>query len=426
MSKSTPATTPSITEKDLKLIDLSMMDAEQAVDALIGHAVSIGASDLFLISNEQHVACQVRRLGLMRTIAILGRDEGRRTRAFIRNNAGMKMDDVRRPDEGRWIWAADGHDPEDPAHSVDMRISMIPTLYGEDLAIRLLVRSNALYQLDRLGMHPKQLHRYQEIISSPGGLVLIVGPTGSGKTATLYATLMELNDGDRKINTIEDPIEYAVEGLRQSQVNAMVGMGFAELLRALLRQNPDVIMVGEIRDAETARTAVHAANSGMLVLATLHSPSTAASVQAMRAYGVPNHFLANCLRGVVAQRLVRTLDPDSRTEIDLTGTDAFEEIADLLGPDEGNKAYGPRPTAGNQMTGYTSRAGVFEVMQVSRHMRNMIARESGAAAIRDQAIADGMIEFRKAALLKVAQGVTSTEEVFRVIPTDDLLVDDQE
>lgn len=407
-----------------QLTDLSGMTAEAAVDALIARCVAMGASDLFIESNEQHVAAEARHLGVMRTIAILARDQGRRAIAYIRNNAGMKMDETRRPDEGRWIWVPDGDDSDDVDNSVDLRISIIPTLYGEDVGMRLLVRNSTLYRLENLGMFERQFNKYQQMIGSPGGLILITGPTGSGKTATLYASLMRLNDGERKINTIEDPIEYAVEGLRQSQVHTGIGMGFAELLRAVLRQNPDVIMVGEIRDAETAKTAVRAANSGMLVLATLHAPSTAASVQAMRAYGVSNHFLANSLRGAVAQRLVRTLDPNSRTEIDLGGTHAFEEIKDLLKPGQGEKAYAPVPTPDNQMSGYSGQTGVFEVMQISRNVRNMIATEASAVAIRDQAIKDGMLEFRKAALLKVAQGETSTEEVFRVIPTEDLLLDE--
>lgn len=407
-----------------QLTDLSGMTAEGAVDALIARSVAMGASDLFLEANEQHVAAEARHLGIMRTVAILDREQGRKAMAYIRNNSGMKMDETRKPDEGRWIWVPDGDDSDDVDNSVDLRLSIIPTLYGEDVAMRLLVRNSTLYKLENLGMFEKQLSKYQQMISSPGGLILITGPTGSGKTATLYATLMRLNDGQRKINTIEDPIEYSVEGLRQSQVHSSIGMGFAELLRAVLRQNPDIIMVGEIRDAETAKTAVRAANSGMLVLATLHSPSTAASVQAMRAYGVPNHFLANSLRGAVAQRLVRTLDPATRKEIDLGGTHAFEEIKDLLKPGEGEKAYSAVPAPDNQMSGYTGRTGVFEVLQVTRNVRNMIAAEASAVAIRDQAIKDGMLEFRKAALLKVAQGETSTEEVFRVIPTEELLLDE--
>ena len=407
------------------LTDLSGLRAEDAIDKLIARSVQMGASDLFLVTNEQHVAAEVRHLGLMRTIAILDREQGKRAIAFVRNNAGMDLGETRHPDEGRWIWVPDGDGADgDADNSVDMRISVIPTLYGEDIAVRLLVRSNTLYKLENLGMYDKQLGKYQQLIANPAGMVLITGPTGSGKTATLYATLMKLNDGRRKINTIEDPIEYAVEGLRQSQVNAAIDLSFPDLLRAVLRQNPDVIMVGEIRDKETALTAVRAANSGMFVIATLHSPSTAATVQAMRAYGVSNHFLANSLRGVVAQRLIRTLDPATRTKIDLGGTHAFEEIKDLLKEGEGETVYAPGPAESNQMSGYSGRTGIFEVMTVSRAIRQMINDNEPAAKIREQSIRDGMLEFRKAALMKVARGETSTEEVFRVIPSEELLLDE--
>ena len=415
---------------EVHLTDVNNLSAEQAIDRLVARAVAMGASDLFLETNEDFVVAEVRHLGVMRTISRLTREQGKKAIAYVRANAGMEIGETRKPDEGRWIWtpeAFDDDENEDTAteldNSVDLRISVIPTLYGEDIAMRLLVRSNTLYQLEVLGMYDKQRSKYNQIIGSPSGMVLITGPTGSGKTATLYATLMKLNDGTRKINTIEDPIEYAVEGLRQTQVNEDIDLHFADMLRAILRQNPDVIMVGEIRDAETAMTAVRAANSGILVLATLHAPSTASAVQSMRAYGVPDHFLANSIRGIVAQRLVRTLDPKTRTEMDL-GTNAFEEISDLLKPGEGSKLYTAVPAENNHMSGYSGRTGVFEIMLMSKGVRTLINSGATASEIREQAIKDGMLEFRKAALLQVARGQTTMEEVLRVVPTEELLIEE--
>jgi type II secretory ATPase GspE/PulE/Tfp pilus assembly ATPase PilB-like protein len=422
MSTAAPSTAAEIQQTDVLGVS-----AEEAIDRLVARAVAMGASDLFLNASEHEIVAEVRHLGVVRQIATLNRDQGKRAVAYIRNNAGMSMGDLRRPDEGRWIWTPEARENDGTEdveveldNSVDLRVSVIPTLHGEDAAMRLLVRSSTLYDLEKLGMTAKQLGKYRQMIGNPGGLVLICGPTGSGKTATLYATLMRLNDGTRKINTIEDPIEYAVEGLRQSQVNDDIEMDFGDLLRAVLRQNPDVIMVGEVRDAETAMTAVRAAASGILVFATLHAPSTASAIQSMRAYGVPDHFLANGLRGVVAQRLVRTLDPTTRQKLDL-GTEAFEEVRDLLGPDEGNSIYAAVPAESNHMSGYAGRTGVFEVMQVTPAIRALIANNAPARSVRDQAIKDGMVEFRKAALLAVARGETTTEEVFRVIPTEELL-----
>ncbi|GIW77216.1 MAG: hypothetical protein KatS3mg104_2279 [Phycisphaerae bacterium] len=400
------------------MIDVSKLPPEKAIQRLIDHAVEMGASDLFLLSNEQHLAVMVRHLGIVLPISVETPENGKRILTHIRNMAGMDLNDRRRPADGRWIYKNDEGD------SVDLRINTIPTMYGEDMAIRLLVRNHALLQLEKLGMETSQLQEYRQMIGSPGGLILITGPTGSGKTSTLYATLIELNDGKKKINTIEDPIEYAVEGLRQSQVNPHIGMNFAEMLRSILRQSPDIIMIGEIRDEETARVATHAANSGILVLATLHAPTAAAGIQSMRAYGVPNHFLSVALRGIVSQRLVRTLDPDNRLEFDIScAPDTFAEVQKYLSPEEGKKLYAPKPAQSNQMTGYTGRTGVYELMAINRDIRSMIAEGRSAKEIRDHAISQGMLEFRQAALLKVARGLTSTEEVFRVIPTEVLLLD---
>ena len=413
----TPA--PSTPVAPTQMVDVSRLSSEKAIEKLIDHAVTMGASDLFLVTNEEHVAVLVRHLGMIMPISIEGAESGRRILAHMRNMSGMDVSDRRRPADGRWIYRGTGGSP------VDLRISTIPTMYGDDAAVRLLVRGNTLYKLDNLGMMPTQLQHYRQMIHNPSGLVLITGPTGSGKTATLYATLIELNNGQRKINTIEDPIEYSVEGLRQSQVNPHIQLGFAELLRSVLRQSPDVIMLGEIRDEETARTAVHAANSGILVLATLHAPSAAAAIQSMRAYGVPNHFLSVALRGIVGQRLLRTLDPNCRNSFDISGApETFAEVQSMLGPEEGKTLFAPKPGPSNGMTGYVGRTGVYEVMSINPALRALISDGSNARAIREAAVEDHMLEFRHAALLKVARGQTSTEEVFRVIPSDVLLIDE--
>jgi type II secretory ATPase GspE/PulE/Tfp pilus assembly ATPase PilB-like protein len=400
------------------MIDVSKLPAEKAIARLIDHAVDMGASDLFIVSNEQHIAALVRHLGIVMPITTETSENGRRITTHLRNMAGMDVSDRRRPADGRFIYR------REDGNTIDLRINTIPTMYGEDMAIRLLVRDHAILNLDRIGMEPSQLVEFRQDLANPSGLILITGPTGSGKTSTLYASLMALNDGRKKINTIEDPVEYAVEGLRQSQVNPAIGMTFAEMLRSVLRQSPDVIMIGEIRDEETARTAVHAANSGILVLATLHAPTAAAAIQSMRGFNIPNHFLSVSLRGIVSQRLVRTLDPASRMEFDISGAPGtFEEVQSHLAPGEGEKLYAPLPAPSNNMTGYTGRTGVFELMPMSRTIRTMIAEGKTARDIRDRAIADGMLEFRHTALLKVARGSTSTEEVFRVIPTEVLLLD---
>jgi type II secretory ATPase GspE/PulE/Tfp pilus assembly ATPase PilB-like protein len=401
-----------------QLIDVHRLAPEQATSKLIDHAASLGASDLFLVTNEQHLAVLVRHLGIVRTISILPLEQAKRILSHIKANSGMDLSEKRQPADGRWIYEKDDQ-------TIDLRINIIPTLYGEDFAIRLFTRDASIYALEKLGMGREQLQQYQSMITSPSGLILITGPTGSGKTATLYASLMRLNDGKRKINTIEDPVEYAIDGLRQSQVNPAISLGFRDLLRSVLRQSPDVIMIGEIRDEETARTAVHAANSGILVFATLHAPSASSAVQSMRALGVHTHFLASGLRGVVAQRLVRTLCPKCKVSFDLADAPhTFDDVRPWLAADEGKALFAPRGCDACNMTGYSARTGVFEVMPITKELRDLISDGKSPREIRAKAVEQRMAEFRPAALLKVARGETSTEEVFRVIPAEHMLMDD--
>jgi type II secretory ATPase GspE/PulE/Tfp pilus assembly ATPase PilB-like protein len=402
---------------NLKLVDADNLSPEAAANRLIDQSVNVHASDLFLVSNEQHIAVQVRHLGIVRTLSILGVDQGRRVMAHIKALAGMDIAEKRRPTDGRWIYE---HDDQ----AVDLRISVIPTHHGEDFAIRLLRRGTDQFQFENLGMTASQLAQFIAMIESPSGLILITGPTGSGKTATLYSALNRLHDGSRKINTIEDPIEFAVDGLRQSQVNPSIDVGFSELLRGVLRQSPDVIMLGEIRDSETALTAVQAANSGIVVFATIHAPTAAGAVQSMRALGVHSHFLSTSLLGVLSQRLVRTLCTQCRQDFDIRDARLFEDVRPWLEPNQGETFYAAKGCDHCNKSGYDGRTGVFEIMPVSRAIRSMISDGLPARDIRTKAIEEKMLPFRYAALLKVALGKTSTEEVFRVIPSEHLLQTD--
>ena len=406
-------------QRSPQMIDVTKFPTDKQVDALIDHAVGMGASDLFFTSNDQHVAVLARHLGMMKPISVLSSDAGRRAMSHIKALAGMDLTEKRRPADGRWIFERVNGD------TVDLRINVIPTVYGEDFALRILARGSTLFQLDHLGMTPQQEQAFKQMVDSPSGLILITGPTGSGKTATLYSSLIKLNDGTRKINTIEDPVEYTISGLRQSQVNPLIQLGFSELLRSVLRQSPDVIMVGEIRDAETAQTAVHAGNSGILVLATIHAPAAAGAVQSMRSLGVHSHFLSTSLRGVIAQRLVRTFCMKCRQAFDLgDAPHTFDEVKQWLAPGEGKMLYAPKGCDACAMEGYAGRTGVFEVMPITRNLRNLISDGKPARDIRTKAVEEGMLEFRHAALLKVARGETSTEEVFRVIPSEHLMLED--
>ena len=411
------SSSPEVVPSPRDLLDVTRTMPDSAVARIIRHAVDMGASDVFFTPNEQHVAVLVRHLGIIRTVAILSAEQARECVAHIKASASMDTTEKRRPTDGRWIFE------RGEESVVDLRISAIPTLYGEDIAIRLLVRDSRLFVLENLGMTTSQRGDYESMLESSSGLVLITGPTGSGKTATLYSSLLRLANGTRKINTIEDPIEYAIEGLRQSQVNPLTNLTFAELLRGVLRQSPDVIMIGEIRDAETAETAVHAANSGVLIFATIHASGAPGAVQSMLSYGVNPQFLAASLRGVVSQRLVRTLCPDCKVSFDLSDAPlTFEEITPLLTGQEGKALWASTGCDACNQTGYTGRTGVFEVMSISEEMRHLIGDSRPARDIRAQTVAEKMLTFRQAALMKVAGGMTNTEELFRVIPPEQLQV----
>jgi len=401
-------------------IDLSALDPEEAVHSLIDRAMRLHASDLFLLSNEDHLSFAIRHWGIMRHLGTISTDAGRRWINYIKAMAGMDIAETRRPLDGRWIYEADAD-----GKKLDLRINTIPTLFGQDMTMRLLDRDIGLLGLDQVGMQNRDLSELTSILSSPSGLVLVTGPTGAGKTTTLYACIRHLNDDGKKINTLEDPIEYEIDGVRQSQINPRIDLGFSQLLRNILRQAPDIIMVGEIRDAETAQTAVQAANSGHLVFATLHAPVAAAAVQSMLALGVSPHFLGSCLLGVIAQRLVRTLCPSCRIQYDLSeAPETFDEIKPLLGRNDGGVMYGPGRCDECYHTGYGGRTGVFEVMAMSPEIRRQVANDATVAELHTRAVAHGMVPFRHGSLLKLAQGVTSTEEILRAVPTEFLGIEE--
>jgi len=397
---------------------LADMDAETAVDMLISRATELSASDVYFLTDEKSLSIGVRRLGTVEQIAYVAREQGRQLISHIKAVSGMDIADQRRPSEGRWLY-------EQGDNRLDLRVSCMATLFGEDMSLRIWDRDSGFRQIDELGLTPGDLDKVKNLLTRPSGLVLVTGPTGAGKTTTLYTCLQYLNDGDRKINTLEDPIEYALDGIRQSQVRPKIGVDFPELLRNVLRQAPDVIMIGEVRDEETAVAAVRAANSGHLVLATLHAPVAASAVQSMLVLGSQPFFLSACLLGVVAQRLIRTLCPECRMCFDISeAPQTFAEINELLGPDEGKAIYGPVGCDKCHHVGYAGRTGLFEVMTLNQELRKLLGDSRPAQEIEEAAIRNGMVEFRRGALVKVAQGATSTEEILRDVPVEFLGLED--
>jgi type II secretory ATPase GspE/PulE/Tfp pilus assembly ATPase PilB-like protein len=411
-----PAAGPPITppQRTLSGDVLAAMPPGAAFSDIVRFAVEVNASDLFFLSEEAAVRVALRRMGRLETMSALSLETGRNIMNVMKADAGIDIGDRRRPHEGRFIQVLGDH-------SVDLRINIIPTLHGEDVAVRIHDSKSGLRTLEQIGFLRSELVRMQSILENPSGLMLVTGATATGKTTTLYACLQYLNAGTRKINTIEDPVEYVLPGLRQSQVHQRIGLDFPELLRNILRQSPDVIMVGEIRDEETASTAVRAANSGTLVLSTLHAPIAAGAVQSMLALNVNRYFLSNCLLGVVAQRLVRTLCPECRVPYDITESPGtFADIRPLLEQGQGDYIFGHGACAKCQYQGFNGRTAIVEFMTFNRKMRELVARGCSAEEIQQAAIEHGMIEFKRAAMVKVAQGVTTTEEILREMPAEQL------
>ena len=362
---------------------------EKDVGRLIQTAWRMNASDLYLLANRKSVEVAVRQWGEVHRIEKLSADFGRHCITYIKALAGLDIFEKRRPLDGRWFCQCDGS-------TIDLRISSIPTRFGEDLTLRLLPPATSLPSLDEIGLMDADVARLKAILASPSGLILLCGPTGAGKTTTLYACLKELHDGTRKINTLEDPIEFSLPGLRQSQVNDRIGLGFVELLTAILRQAPDVIVVGEIRDGATDDVAIRAANSGHLVFDTIHAPQDAGAVHSMFALGAQPLFVANCLLGVISPRLVRTLCPYCR--------DA--------------KTATSRGCRQCNQRGFAGRTGLFELLTVDRTLRNKIAARAPSNELHAAAVETGMNDFRQAAIEKSASGRVSREEIRRAIPAE--------
>jgi len=377
-------------------------DAAEYVDHILTEALHVSASDVFVTFREDCVEIAMRTMGFVKSMGKINRELGARLMSHIKATADMDVTRSFHPQDGRtYIRLKNGG-------SIDLRLATLPTLYGEDMTMRLLDRRRLL-GIEEIGFHPTNFARLHSIISRPGGLVLVTGPTGMGKTTTLYAVLKYLNDGTRKIHTIEDPIEFTLEGIHQSQVNLRRGVDFPDLLRGILRQSPDIIMVGEIRDTVTADIVVRAANSGQLVLATSHARTTVEACEAMIVLGVQPQFLASGLLGVVTQRLIRKLCTNCR--VPLQPGEEFD-----VQTSHNEQMYIPSGCSECHHTGYSGRIAVGEVMRVTREVERMIRSGASMYQIHQRAVEEGMIDLRADAQQKLDLGITSPDEILRAIP----------
>lgn len=397
-----------------ELASINQLEPREALEVLLKYAAQRKASDLFFQPSDSYYTISTRQLGSIRRVVMVSKELGSQLVNLVKSSAGMELSEHRHPLDGRWAYQIDGK-------PFEFRINSMGTLFGEDLVLRLLPTGEECLPLEKLGLVGNQFSDLRTMLASRSGLLLVTGPVGAGKSTTLYACLDYLNDGSRMIITLEDPVERVIKGIRQSQVQPKIGLGFLELLRGVLRQSPDIIMIGEIRDEETAQTAVRAASSGHLVLATLHSPLAVGAIQSMLAFGVNPFFLSNSLVGVIAQRLIRTLSPTTRKMYDVSHSpETFKDVREYLEMGQGNVIYGPDENDPDSEGGYVALTGLFEVLTINRTIQNLIAENATEADLHRAGLNRGMLDFSRAALLKTAQGITGVEEISLVVPTMEL------
>lgn len=355
----------------------------QTVNQLLLEAVQLGASDVHLQPFEDRVAVRMRLDGVLVDIKALSPKVQEEVVSRLKVAGNMDIAEKRLPQDGRaTVRVGD--------RIIDLRLASMPTSFGERVVVRLLDKSARLYRLREIGMDESTFQRFRDIIRAEHGLVLVTGPTGSGKSTTLYAALQELDTKARNAVTLEDPIEYQLDGISQTQINTKKGMTFASGLRSVLRQDPDIIMLGEIRDEETAGMAIQSALTGHMVFSTLHTNDAASAVTRLLELGIEPYLVSSSLLAVLAQRLVRKRCPNCG------GENAFSGCTFCRG------------------TGYKGREGIYELLLVDERVRNLIQKRENAAAIRAAAIDNGMELLRECGLRRVAAGTTTIDEIDRV------------
>jgi type IV pilus assembly protein PilB len=411
-----------VSEKDLKKMaeDLPVV---RIVDTLLRHAIIQGASDIHIEPMEHEVLVRYRIDGILSDAMKLPKIADSSIVARLKVLSNLKLDQKRLPQDGRFKMEMDGQ-------KVAFRVSMLPVFYGEKVVMRLLRENRSGFSLEGIGFHGSTLDRIHRATRSTTGIILVTGPTGSGKSTTLYTVLDLLNTPEVNISTIEDPIEYQMPRVNQSQVKPDIGFTFAAGLRSLMRQDPDVIMVGEIRDEETASLAINAALTGHLVLATIHTNSASGTIARLADMGAEAFLLVSTLRVAVGQRLVRKLADDkipytlTKAERDDLGEKVdLDKIMNVLKEEEAVKSdatwndvtfYHPKDN-GDTDDGYKGRMGIHEVLQISPTIKDMVMADKTADEVEAQARKEGMLTMLEDGIFKAAQGLTSIEEVLRVI-----------
>jgi type IV pilus assembly protein PilB len=375
-------------------------------DLIVTQAIAQKASDIHIEPFEKQLIVRYRIDGLLREVMSPPKALQLALASRFKIMANLNIAEKRVPQDGR-IQVTIKRD------RYDLRVSVLPTLWGESIVMRILDRKSVMVELDQLGFHPELLEKWKKLIVMPNGVILVTGPTGSGKSTTLYATLNAINDPDTKIVTVEDPVEYNILGINQVQVHPKVGLTFATGLRAFLRQDPDVMMVGEIRDHETALIAVQSALTGHLVLSTLHTNDSVSAVTRLIDMGVEPFLLASSVQGVMAQRLVRTVCKGCRRSVKPVKAihAKFEEYQIPIASLQLARGEGCEQCAGS---GYKGRAGIHELIVLTDEFRRMVLDRVSTGELKRLALEQGLRTLYHDGLMKVAQGITTLEEVLRV------------
>ena len=372
---------------------------------LVDRAVNLGASDIHVEPQENFLRVRYRIDGVLTEREQLDKNFHAPLTSRVKIMAQLNIAERRLPQDGRINLKVGGQ-------SMDLRVSTLPTTFGESVVLRLLYRDTLSWELSGVGVSQAQLDRILELIARPYGLILVTGPTGSGKTTTLYCALKQINSPDAKTITIEDPVEYRLHGVNQIQVNSSIGLTFASGLRSILRQDPDIILVGEIRDAETAGIAIHAALTGHMVFSTLHTNDAAGAITRLQDMGVDSYLISSALTTVMAQRLVRQLCPECRKPVKVDDQMLAHQGIEAEPGQHTIYTAGACEACGQR--GYVGRTGIFEMMEISDEVRELINRQADTESLRQQALNEGMLTLRQDGWLKVQAGVTSLEEVLRV------------
>lgn len=373
----------------------------QVVNDIIQEAVRLGASDIHYEPFEREMLIRFRVDGVLQEMMTIPKDRVAEIASRIKIMSHLDIAEKRRSQDGRIRISENGR-------NVDIRTSTMPTDFGEKIVLRILDKDNSDYNLDSIGMEPSKLAVFKKAVQMPNGIVLLTGPTGSGKTTTLYGVINYIKKPDINISTIEDPIEYNIPGVNQTQTNVHTGMTFAHSLRTLLRQDPDIIMVGEMRDKDTAEIAIRASLTGHLVLSTLHTNDAPAAITRLIDMGIEPYLVSSSITLIAAQRLVRKICKNCKCEDMIP-----DEIRTAIGLPPGVVVYKGLGCSSCGYTGYRGRTGLFEVMPITDTIRQLINRKAFSAEIRSHALRDGMADLRSSALSKLVDGITSLEEITR-------------